>query len=448
MQVGNGKNGWSYLPMMYLDESCAATTSARSCILTPWWPSYFSLRPRRMLMVSGTLGSATYTCWNRLSNAASFSTYLRYSSSVVAPMHRSWPLASIGLNRLAASMDPSVLPAPRTRCISSMKRITLPSASSTSWSTALSRSSNSPRYLAPATSAPMSSAMRRTSRRLLGTSPRTMRCARPSTTAGLPTPGSPMRTGLFFVRRDRMRTTRRISSSRPMTGSSLPACSTRSRPYVLSAWKLVSPDADSTLRPSAPRSFSSSARTRPADTPASLRQSESCESSRSPSSSWSTARWESPRFFCADCARRMTLIKAVDAGTVSGGGDCDGSFLSAPLTTLSNESGAPASPPDACDTACRRIPPLSAASAAARCSGVSCAWPASDAISCAATSASLVLCVKLSGFMADAAPRTNPTATYTNQISKSSQVSLNARGKNCLAFDLNCGRRRQRAMSI
>ena len=35
----------------------------------------------------------------------------------------------------------------------------------------------------------------------LGTSPATMRCANPSTMAVLPTPGSPINTGLFFLRR-------------------------------------------------------------------------------------------------------------------------------------------------------------------------------------------------------------------------------------------------------
>ena len=40
--------------------------------------------------------------------------------------------------------------------------------------------------------------------------------------AVLPTPGSPISTGLFLVRRDSTWMTRRISSSRPMTGSSLP----------------------------------------------------------------------------------------------------------------------------------------------------------------------------------------------------------------------------------
>ena len=65
-----------------------------------------------------------------------------------------------------------------------------------------------------------------------------MRRARPSTMAVLPTPGSPMSTGLFLVRRDSTWMTRRISSSRPITGSSLPwrATSVRSRPYFSSAW--------------------------------------------------------------------------------------------------------------------------------------------------------------------------------------------------------------------
>ena len=119
-----------------------------------------------------------------------------------------------------------------------MKVMTSPPASVISFSTAFRRSSNSPRYLAPATMEPRSRAKRRLPRRLSGTSPSTIRRARPSTMAVLPTPGSPMSTGLFFVRRDSTWTTRRISSSRPMTGSSLPlrASSVRSRPYFSSAW--------------------------------------------------------------------------------------------------------------------------------------------------------------------------------------------------------------------
>ena len=55
-------------------------------------------------------------------------------------------------------MAPSALPAPTSVCISSMNRMMPPSDDVTSCSTALSRSSNSPRYLAPAISAPRSSA--------------------------------------------------------------------------------------------------------------------------------------------------------------------------------------------------------------------------------------------------------------------------------------------------
>ena len=52
------------------------------------------------------------TGWKRRSSAGSFSTCLRYSSSVVAPMQRNSPRASCGLSRLAASVAPSAPPAP------------------------------------------------------------------------------------------------------------------------------------------------------------------------------------------------------------------------------------------------------------------------------------------------------------------------------------------------
>ena len=60
--------------------------------------------------------------------------------------------------------------------------------------------------------------------------------------AVLPVPGSPIRTGLFLVRRDSTWMTRRTSSSRPITGSSVPrsAASVRSRPYCSRAWYLSS----------------------------------------------------------------------------------------------------------------------------------------------------------------------------------------------------------------
>ena len=186
-----------------------------------------------MLTVSSTDGWSTMIGWKRRSSAASFSMFLRYSSRVVAPMACSSPRASIGFSMLAASMAPSAAPAPTTVCSSSMNRMIWPSLAATSLSTAFRRSSNSPRYLAPATMEPRSSAMTRLSFSPSGTSPRTIRWASPSAIAVLPTPGSPIRTGLFFVRRLSTWMTRRISSSRPITGSSSPwrAASVRSRPY-------------------------------------------------------------------------------------------------------------------------------------------------------------------------------------------------------------------------
>ena len=100
-------------------------------------------------------------------------------------------------------------------------------------------------------SAPMSSDRSFLSCRLSGTSLSTMRCARPSTMAVLPTPGSPISTGLFLVRRDSTWMVRRISSSRPITGSILPsrAACVRSRAYFLSASYAFSAEAESAVRP-------------------------------------------------------------------------------------------------------------------------------------------------------------------------------------------------------
>ena len=192
--------------------------------------------------MSGTDGSPTKTCWNLRSSAASFSMYWRYSSRVVAPIMCSSPRASSGLIMLPASIAPSLAPAPTMVCSSSMNVMTSPWESSISFKTAFSRSSNSPRYLAPATIEARSRATTRRSRSDSGTSPSTMRSANPSTMAVLPTPGSPISTGLFFVRLDSTWITRRISSSRPMTGSSLPdlASAVRSRPYFSSDWNVPS----------------------------------------------------------------------------------------------------------------------------------------------------------------------------------------------------------------
>ena len=218
-------------------------------------------------MVSSTEGSSTSTFWKRRSSAASFSMYLRYSSSVVAPTQCSSPRASAGLSMLPASMAPSALPAPTMVCSSSMNRMIWPSCLDRSFSTAFRRSSNSPRNLAPAMSEPMSSARMRLFLSPSGTSLLMMRCASPSTIAVLPTPGSPISTGLFLVRRASTWMVRRISSSRPMTGSSLPeeARAVRSMVYFSSAWRLSSALASATFSPPRTSSiaFSTAPRTRP-----------------------------------------------------------------------------------------------------------------------------------------------------------------------------------------
>src|SRR5688500_12923700 len=61
----------------------AAATRAESRIRTLWCVSYRSRRPRRIEMVSSTLGSPTRPRWKRRSNAASFSMCLRQPSRVV-----------------------------------------------------------------------------------------------------------------------------------------------------------------------------------------------------------------------------------------------------------------------------------------------------------------------------------------------------------------------------
>ena len=161
------------------------------------------------------------------------------------------PRARAGLSILPASIAPSDFPAPTSVCSSSRKRMISPEAVRISSSTALRRSSNSPRNFAPASSAPKSNDINRLLRKLSGTSPFTMRCANPSIMAVLPTPGSPIKTGLFFVRLDSTCTVRLISSSRPITGSSLPsrAMAVKSCAYLFKASNWSSAVALSAVRP-------------------------------------------------------------------------------------------------------------------------------------------------------------------------------------------------------
>ena len=141
-----------------------------------------------------------------------------------------------------ASGLPSVLPAPTMVCSSSINSTISPFAEVASSITAFKRSSNSPRNLAPASRLEICSVMIFLPLRPSGTSPLTMRWASPSAMAVLPTPGSPISTGLFLVRRSKICMMRRTSSSRPITGSSLPsrAIWVRSRPYFSSDSKVFS----------------------------------------------------------------------------------------------------------------------------------------------------------------------------------------------------------------
>ena len=61
-----------------------------------------------------------------------------------------------------------------------------------------------------------------------------IRNAKPSAIAVLPTPGSPIKIGLFFLRLDKICATRSISFSRPTIGSNFPfsAILVKSRPKL------------------------------------------------------------------------------------------------------------------------------------------------------------------------------------------------------------------------
>ncbi len=173
---------------------------------------------RRICNVSSGVVGSTITFWKRRSSAPSFSIFFRYSSSVVAPIHCISPLASAGFSMLAASKEPAAPPAPTMVCISSINRMMFGFFES-SFKIALMRSSNWPRYLVPATIDAISSAITRLSNNARDTFFWFIRSASPSTMADLPTPGSPINTGLFFFRRLNICAIRSISLSRPTTGS-------------------------------------------------------------------------------------------------------------------------------------------------------------------------------------------------------------------------------------
>ena len=176
-----------------------------------------------MVIAVAISGSSTLMSWKRRANAASRSKYFLYSDQVVAAMVRNSPRASAGFSKLAASLPPASPPAPIRVCASSMNRMMGTGDILTSSITCLRRFSNSPLTPAPACSRPRSRIFRLTFSSSSGTLPSTMRSAKPSTRAVLPTPGSPTNMGLFLRRRLRISTICRISLSRPNTGSISPA---------------------------------------------------------------------------------------------------------------------------------------------------------------------------------------------------------------------------------
>ena len=143
----------------------------------------------------------------------------RYSSNVVAPIHCISPRAKAGLNIFEASKEPVAPPAPTMVWISSIKMI-MSLFFSNSLIKAFMRSSNCPRYFVPATKEATSKVTTRLLKRALETFRWVIRKASPSAIADLPTPGSPIRIGLFFFLRLRICAIRSNSFSRPTTGSS------------------------------------------------------------------------------------------------------------------------------------------------------------------------------------------------------------------------------------
>ena len=173
-------------------------------------------------MAPSSEGSSIKTFWNLLSSAESVSIYFLYSLVVVAPMVRISPLASIGFRIFDVSMAPLV-PLPIMLWSSSINRIICPSENLTISKTFFNLSSKSPLNFAPARTDVISRENTTLSLKVSGTSPDAILKTSPSTTAVLPTPASPIKTGLFFILLERTLMTFEVSSSLPMIGSIFPS---------------------------------------------------------------------------------------------------------------------------------------------------------------------------------------------------------------------------------
>ena len=144
----------------------------------------------RMVRVVSGVGSSTRTGWNRRSRAASFSDHptvllLGGGADELEPAR-----ARAGLRRLAASMAPSALPAPDegVELVQEEDHIPCPGHLGQDVFHPVFKL---PRYLVPAITEGRLRDRRRFCRRASGTCPWAIRWARASTTAVLPTPGSP-----------------------------------------------------------------------------------------------------------------------------------------------------------------------------------------------------------------------------------------------------------------
>ena len=214
----SGKN----LSVIYLFERVTADFTASSVIFTLWCASYLSLIPFKISIVSASVGSSTWIGLNLLSNAESFSIYFLYSSTVVAPINWISPLASNGFKIFAASIAPSAAPAPTIVCISSINNIISP-AFLTSPNAFFILSSKSPLYFVPATIPEISILIILFSFKFCGTSPIAIFSASPSTIAVFPTPGSPIKHGLFLVLLDNISIILSTSFSLPIILSNFPS---------------------------------------------------------------------------------------------------------------------------------------------------------------------------------------------------------------------------------
>ena len=159
--------------------------------------------------------------------------YFLYSLSVVAPITCMLPLERAGFNMLPAFIELSCSMPPTILCSSSIARIMLEYAAHSSI-TPFILASNWPLNWVPATIAVMSRRYTCLFASFCGTSPDAIWSARAFNTAVLPTPGSPIKAGLFLLRLFSICINLSNSFSRPITLSSLPSLASLVKlvPYV------------------------------------------------------------------------------------------------------------------------------------------------------------------------------------------------------------------------